>query len=83
MSVKFDAAAAEKLIEQMNIFCSSVERDAVDILDLLELFGSWDDLQYQNFHNNIMELNKDLLHALTLQSEYLQLFQQRVNELRG
>ena len=39
MSVKFDAAAAERLIEQMDGFCSAIQREAVDILDILELSG--------------------------------------------
>ena len=83
MSVKFDAAAAEKLIEQMDIFCSSIQRDAVDILDILEISGNWDDDQYHNFHDNIMAINQDLVRALNTQSEYMQIFMDRVTELRG
>ena len=82
MSVKFDAAAAEKLIEQMDGFCSSIQREAVDILDILELSGEWNDAQHSRFHRQIMEINKDLIKALQLQSEYMQLFTERVEELR-
>lgn len=82
MSVKFDAAAAEKLIEQMDGFCSSIQREAVDILDILELSGEWSDAQHSRFHGQIMEINGDLIKALQLQSEYMQLFSERVEELR-
>ena len=82
MSVKFDAAAAEKLIEQMDGFCSSIQREAVDILDILELSGEWKDTQHSRFHEQIMEINKDLIKALQLQSDYIQLFSERVEELR-
>ena len=82
MSVKFDAAAAERLIEQMDGFCSAIQREAVDILDILELSGEWDDSQLRRFQDNIMEINKDLMTALQLQDNYMRLYAERVEELR-
>lgn len=83
MSVKFDAAAAESLIGQMDGFCSAIQREAVDILDILELSGEWDDPQLRRFHETIQEINKDLMTALRLQDSYMRLFAERVEELRG
>ncbi len=54
MSVKFDAAAAERLIGQMDGFCFAIQREAVDILDILELSGKWYYSQHRRFHENIM-----------------------------
>ena len=82
MSVKFDAAAAERLIEQMDGFCSAIQREAVDILDILELSGEWDDSQFRRFHGNIKEIYNDLIKALQQQGSYMKLFAERVEELR-
>ena len=82
MSVKFDAAAAEKLIEQMDNFCLSIQHEATEMLDILERSGDWDDIQHRVFHDNIMEISQDLVKALKLQSDYMQVFSERVAELR-
>ena len=83
MSVKFDAAAAEKLIEQMDQYCSSIQREATEMLDILELSGEWDDSQHQAFHNSVVELSRDLIKSLEIQSNYMQIVSERVAELRG
>ena len=82
MSVKFDAAAAEKLIEQMDSFCSSIQHEATEMIDILERSGDWDDIQHRAFHDNIMGISQDLVKALKLQSDYMQVFSERVAELR-
>ncbi len=83
MSVKFDAAAAEKLIEQMDQYCSSIQSEATEMLDILELYGEWNDSQHQVFHDSVVEVSRDLIKAMELQSNYMQIFSERVAELRG
>lgn len=83
MSIKFDAAAAEKLIEQMDQYCSSIQREATEMLDILEFSGEWDDSQHRIFLNCIEDVSRDLIKSLKLQSNYMQIFSERVAELRG
>lgn len=83
MDVKFSAVAAEQLIQQMGIYCSDIQNETRDILDVLKNSGEWNDNQMKAFQNNMMELAKDLNKALSLESEYMRTFHQRVKELRG
>ncbi len=83
MSVKFDAVAAEKLINQMDLYCSSLQQEATEILDILEVSGAWNDPQYHAFYEDMLEISRDLVKALELQSNYMQVFAERVAELRG
>ena len=83
MDVKFNAAAAEQLIQQMGIYCSGIQNETRDVLDVLKNSGEWNDNQMRAFQNNMAELAKELNKALSLESEYMRTFYQRVNELRG
>ena len=83
MGVKFDLEAAEQLISQMSFYCSGIVREAKGLLDILKDSGEWDDLQKRVFEYNMQALASDLNQALSLESEYLNTFAQRVNELRS
>ena len=83
MNIKFNAAAAERLIQQMETYCQSMSKDGSDILDILDAVGEWNDVQMQAFATNITEISKGLVSALNNYSEYMELYQQRVEELRG
>lgn len=82
MDVIFDAVAAENLIRQMDKYCSGIQKEAKDLLAVMKYAEKWQDNQMKAFQNNIRELAKDLNKALSLESEYMRTFQQRINELR-
>lgn len=83
MNIKFNAAAAERLIQQMETYCQSMSKDGSDILEILDAVGEWNDGQMQAFATNITEISKGLVSALNNYSEYMELYKQRVDELRG
>ena len=83
MDVIFDANAAEKLIQEMDRYCSGMQKEAKELLSILKDPSKWEDDQMRAFQNNINELAKDLNLALSLESEYMRTYHQRVMELRG
>ena len=83
MDIKFDAAAAEQLIQQMDVYCSGITKETRDILDVVGNSGEWNDTQMKEFQKNITEIAKNLNKALSFSSEYIRIFHQRVTELRG
>lgn len=83
MDIKFNASAAEQLITQMDFYCSGIVRETRDLLNIVEDTKLWSDNQKQAFQNNIKALAQDLNKALSLESDYMRTFKQRVNELRG
>lgn len=82
MDVRFDVENAEKLIEAMCTYCSSIQKDAKDTLRLIDSLKGWDDKQFEYFVDSIKIICLDLDKALKLESNYLNTFQERVNELR-
>lgn len=82
MSVKFDAAAAETLIKEMDSYCLSMQKEAIEIFDILEFSGEWNDGQRGMFQENVTTISKDLSEAMRLESEYMRVFEERVAELR-
>ncbi len=83
MDIIFNADAADNMIKQMDLYCRSVQGNAIQLLSVLKASGNWNDKQKVSFEMNMDELSKDLQNALRLESEYLRMYQQRVNELRG
>lgn len=83
MDVKFDANAANQLISQMNNYCAGIMQENRGLMEIMNSTPEWNDNQTKAFKNNLMELSKDLKTALSLESEYMKTFKQRVNELRG
>lgn len=82
MDVRFDLNAANYLIAQMNSYCMDMQREATDILDILEFSGKWDDSQMRQFHGNILDISKELIQAMQLENEYMNVFRERVEELK-
>ena len=82
MEVKFDAKVAQTLIESMSTYCSSIQRDAKDILKLIDSGNNWDDPQFKVFCESIHQICTDLDKTLKLEADYLTTFQERVDELR-
>ena len=83
MSVKFDLNAANELINNIKMYCEDMQRDVDDLLDRNNDNSRWNDNQRKAFDNNINELAKDLKQALKLEFEYMQIFEDRIKELRG
>ena len=83
MDIKFDAAAAEQLIKQMDKYCRGVQKETRDLLDMMKSSGGWNDNQKKAFESNINELAGDLNQALRLEADYMKTYDQRVRELRG
>lgn len=82
MDVRFDAGAAEKLLQQMDRYCSGIQKETKELLSVLKNPGEWQDNQMRAFQANINELVADLNRALSLESEYMRTYHQRVMELR-
>ncbi len=83
MDVKFDAAAAERLLQQMDVYCTGIQKEAKALLATMKDSDQWNDKQKQAFQANIFDLAKDLNQALLFESDYMRTFYQRVQELRG
>lgn len=83
MDIKFDAQAAEQLLQQMDIYCSGIQKETKELLAILKNSGQWNDNQMKAFQTNITEIAKDLNQALILEGDYMRTFYQRVQELRG
>ena len=83
MDVRFDAAAAQTLIDSMCTYCSSIQKDAKDVLKLLDSGKEWNDPQFQTFSEAVRQICSDLDKTLKLESDYLTVYQERVNELRS
>ena len=83
MDIKFDAQAAEELISQMDAYCSGIVKETRDLLGIMKEGNGWKDRQKSAFQNNVDALAQDLNKALSLESEYMRTFHQRVTELRG
>ena len=81
--VKFNAAAAEKLIQEMEAYCQNMSREGSELLDLLNNVHEWNDSRAQLFSDAIMEISKMLVEALGNYSTYMDIYSKRVAELRG
>ena len=81
--IKFNAAAAEKLVREMEAYCQSMSREGGELLDLLENANEWNDSQSQIFTEDLMEISKMLVEALGNYSTYMDIFSKRIAELRG
>jgi len=83
MDIKFDAAAAEQLLRQMDTYCSGIVKETRELMTIANDSKVWNDKQHVAFQRNVTEMAKDLNNALSLESEYMRTFNQRVQELRG
>lgn len=83
MDVKFDASATEELINQMNNYCAGIMQETRGLMEIMNTSPDWNDNQTKAFKNNIVEISKDLKSALSLESEYMRTYHQRITELRG
>ena len=83
MDIKFNAEAAEQLLQQMDKYCTGILKEAKELLAILKTTENWNDNQMKAFQANICEIAKDLNQTLALESDYMSTYYQRVQELRG
>ena len=81
--IRFDSGAAERLLAEMNTYCSGVQKETRDILSILESAEAWDDRQTKAFETNMSDIAKDLNQTLRYEGDYMRTYHQRVQELRG
>jgi hypothetical protein len=83
MDFKFDANAAEYLIKRMNKCCSTISKESKNLQRIISDNVKWNDNQKRAFCNNITALGIDLDETVSLEQEYIEYYEQKVNELRG
>lgn len=83
MDIRFDASEAEKLLKEMKKYCSGIQKEARDLLAVLDSQKGWQDNQMIAFQANINELARDLNLALSIESDYMRTFYLRIMELRS
>lgn len=83
MDVRFDADAAERLIKDIYGHCSGVKRETQNMIRFTRDAEGWKDNQKLAFENNVMEIAKDLDHAIAAEVEYMKIYSEKVRELRG
>ena len=81
--IKFDAGTAEQMISEMNAYCIGIQKETRDVLSIMTLKETWNDRQAKAFEANISSIAKDLNLALRHEGDYLRIYNQRVQELRG
>lgn len=83
MDVRFDSAAAEQLLRQMDVYCTGVVKETRSLLEITKTSTDWNDNQAKAFSANMRGIAEDLNKALALESEYMKSFYQRIQELKG
>lgn len=83
MDVNFNIDSAMKLLSEMNKYCSGIQKETQELISILKNTDNWNDNQKTTFQSNIYNIAKDLNNALRLESEYMRIFSERINELRG
>lgn len=81
--ILFDSGAAERLLTEMNVYCTGVQKETREILSMLKSADLWNDRQTKAFGINMSEIAKDLNQTLRLEGDYMRTFHERVQELRG
>lgn len=83
MDVNFNIDSAMKLLSEMNKYCSGIQKETQELISILKNTDNWNDNQKITLQSNIYNIAKDLNNALRLESEYMRIFSERINELRG
>ena len=84
MEVRFDSEAAEKLLAQMDRYCKGVRKESKELNSIINNNnGGWDDNQRKAFCSNIEVIMKGLDVVNRQEEEYMEIFRQKVNELKG
>ncbi len=82
MDIKFDSVAAARLISQMSNYCIGIQKEYRDLVAISSELKTWDDKQAKAFRENMNAIAIDLDKVLKLESDYMNTFNQRINELR-
>ncbi len=83
MDIKYDAAVAERMVSDMSSYCSVIQEEALSLMQITSNPSKWNDVQYKTFCEKINLLVADLDQALRCQSDYINVYIEKINELRG
>lgn len=67
----------------MDGLCESINKNNKELAMIMEADSEWNDGQFEAFRNNIAAINDGLTKVLKYESEYVNTFIDRVNELRS
>lgn len=81
MDVRFDVDAAERLLDEMDSYCSVIEREAKTLI-YTDPQNYWDDYQTKAFQANLLEIANDLNDILKLEGEYMRTYYERIQDLK-
>lgn len=80
--IAFDIVEAEELLRKMSEDCSYIQLEAGTLLGIMEQPVEWRDDQMQQFQDNLRKTVMELNDVLRLESENMNIFYERVMELR-
>ena len=83
MGIKFTSEDANRLIRDMDSFCVTLQKETIELYSLRNCVPGWEDAQKEVFIETLDMIVKDVDSALKAQSQYIQIYVQKVNELRG
>ena len=82
MDTRYSADVVDQLLKSMAEYCQSIQNGARDLNKLLNTSYMWRDSQYERFGMHINEMNQDLEKVLKIQSEYMNILDSKVREMR-
>ena len=83
MDIRFDSDSAISLLKSMSEYCIAIQREAKETISLAQAAGFWNDSKHERFRDYIETISMDLEGILKRQSEYMNLYKDRIEELRG
>lgn len=82
MDIKYDATVAEKMVSDMSSYCAVIQEEALSLMQITNT-SNWKDSQFKAFCEKVNLLVADLDSALRCQSDYMNIYIDKINELRG
>ncbi len=83
MDIRFDNSEAEKLVMQMDKYCSGVCKEARELKSIIDEKTEWNDNQMKAFCANMDVIINELNVIVKQEEEYMGIFRQKINELQG
>lgn len=83
MDIRFDNAEAEKLVMQMNKYCTGISKESRELKSILDEKEEWNDNQRRAFCSNIEVIMKELNVIIRQEEEYMEIFRRKIKELQG
>ena len=83
MDILFDNTEAEKLVMQMDKYCTGVSKESRELKNIINEKAEWNDNQRRAFRSNIEVIMKELNVIIKQQDEYMGIFKQKIKDLQG